>query len=307
VRDKFVEKLGPDHPHTLTMLNGLANAYLATGKLSEAIRLHEQTLEKRKTKLGPQHPSTLENMNDLAVAYWLARKLDRSVPLLEEALRLQKEKRGPDHLRTLHAAFNLAVNYLDAGRLGGAVTLLDEYLPRARSVLPPGAPSRNLGLSAGAETYTRAGRHDKAEPLLRELADLAKQGPGQQLRPYQIQLALLGTNLLQQKKYSEAEKVLRECLAIREKSEPDAWTTFNSRSQLGGTLLGRKKYAEAEPLLLQGYEGMKRRQDKIPPEGKVRLFEAMERLVQLYDAWGKKDQADHWRKELEAARARPQK
>ena len=47
---------------------------------------------------------------------------------------------------------------------------------------------------------------------------------------------------------------------------------------LGGALLGQKKYAEAEPLLLAGYEGMKQREAKIPPEGKVRLTEALERL-----------------------------
>ena len=40
-------------------------------------------------------------------------------------------------------------------------------------------------------------------------------------------------------------------------------------------------------LLLQGYEGMKRRAVKIPPQAKVRLTEALERLVQLYDGWGK--------------------
>ena len=112
-------------------------------------------------------------------------------------------------------------------------------------------------------------------------------------------------NLLQQKKHANAEQVLRECLPIREKAEPDAWLTFNTRSMLGGALLGQQKYAEAEPLLLQGYDGLKQRQDKIPPAGHVRLTEAMERLVRLYDAWGKKDQADRWRKELEAARAKP--
>ena len=31
-----------------------------------------------------------------------------------------------------------------------------------------------------------------------------------------------------------------------------------------------------------------------------RLTEALERLVQLYDAWGKKDKAEEWRKKLEA-------
>jgi tetratricopeptide (TPR) repeat protein len=213
---------------------------------------------------------------------------------------------GADDHATLRSIFNLAGNYRDAGRLDEAVTLLDEYLPRALTVLPPGSPIRRNGLNGGAETYTRAGRHDKAEPLLRELAYRAKQA-GVEPPPYVGRLAVLGQNLLQQKKYAAAERVMRECLAICEKKEPDAWTTFNTQSMLGGALVGQQNYAEAEPLLLQGYEGLKQRQDKIPPEGKVRLPEALERLVQLYDAWGKKDQADRWRKELEATRAKPEK
>ncbi len=68
-------------------------------------------------------------------------------------------------------------------------------------------------------------------------------------------------------------------------------------------LLGRKKYAEAEPLLVAGYEGMKRREATIPPQGKPRLTEALERLVQLYEATGRPDEAARWRKELEASKA----
>ena len=67
-----------------------------------------------------------------------------------------------------------------------------------------------------------------------------------------------------QRKWAEAEAILRECLAIREKAQPDDWTTFNTRSQLGGSLMGQKKFAEAEPLILAGYEGMKAREAKIP-------------------------------------------
>jgi outer membrane protein assembly factor BamD (BamD/ComL family) len=76
---------------------------------------------------------------------------------------------------------------------------------------------------------------------------------------------------------------------------------------LGGALLGQKKYADAEPLLLAGYEGMKKREAKIPPQGKGRVTEAVERLVQLYEATGKKDEAAKWRKELEAAKAAQKK
>jgi hypothetical protein len=70
---------------------------------------------------------------------------------------------------------------------------------------------------------------------------------------------------------------------------------------LGGALTGQQNYTEAEPLLLGGYEGMKARQAKLPAYAKARLAECIERLVTLYDAWGKADKAREWRQNLEAA------
>ena len=48
---------------------------------------------------------------------------------------------------------------------------------------------------------------------------------------------------------------------------------------------------------------MKKQEAKIPPQGKPRLLEAVQRLVQLYEATGMKEEAAKWRKELEAAKA----
>jgi hypothetical protein len=121
--------------------------------------------------------------------------------------------------------------------------------------------------------------------------------------PYAGELAALGLILLRQQKWSDAGPLLQDCLAIRQKKEPDAWTTCNTKSLLGGVLLGQKKYADAEPLLLAGYEGIKQREAKIPEQFRnVHLTEALERLVQLYEATGQRDQAEHWRKQLEATR-----
>ena len=84
-------------------------------------------------------------------------------------------------------------------------------------------------------------------------------------------LAALGHNLLEQSRWSEAEPLLREALAIREKATPDDWRRYDAMSLLGGALLGQGRYAEAEPLVVAGYEGMKAREariavpDTVPP------------------------------------------
>ena len=69
-------------------------------------------------------------------------------------------------------------------------------------------------------------------------------------------------------------------------------------SQLGGALLGQGRYAEAEPLIVPGYEGVKRREAKIAVPEKFRLREAAERVVRLYEDWGKTEQATAWKARL---------
>ena len=70
-------------------------------------------------------------------------------------------------------------------------------------------------------------------------------------------LAQIGLGLLEQKKWTEAEPLLRECLAIREQTQPDVWSTFNTKSTLGGALPGPEEICRrraAAPDRLRGYE-----------------------------------------------------
>ena len=48
---------------------------------------------------------------------------------------------------------------------------------------------------------------------------------------------------------------------------------------------------------------MKQREDTIPSQEKPLLTKALERLVNLYEAWGKEDKAVRWWKELDVAEA----
>jgi hypothetical protein len=144
----------------------------------------------------------------------------------------------------------------------------------------------------------KAGRAAEAAALVKELLYDARKSLPKESPQLAGTLAQYGKDLLQAKAFAAAEPILRECLAIREKTQPDEWSTFNTRSTLGGTLAGQKRYAEAEPLIVSGYEGLKAREARIPLPGKPRLREAAERVVQLYEAWGKPDKAAEWRARL---------
>jgi eukaryotic-like serine/threonine-protein kinase len=100
-----------------------------------------------------------------------------------------------------------------------------------------------------------------------------------------------------QSKFVEAEPLLRECLSIRAKETPDAWQYFSAQSELGASLMGQNRYAQAEPLVRSGSDGLKRRDARIDPRSKGRLPEAAGRLVGLYGATGKADEAARWRAE----------
>jgi serine/threonine protein kinase len=297
VRDAQVKDLGPNHPDTLITLSKLADAYRVAGKTAEAIALYEQIRDARVKKLGPDHPSTLFTLDNLAAAYWTVKQLDKSIPLLEQTLAVQRKKLGELHPNTLGTSALLGVNYRDADRLAEAIPLLEQAHREGR---------KHASLDwVGGElltAYILAGKSAEGAALVRDNLEAARKALPADSSPLAGALALNGLALLQLKAWADAEPVLRECLAMREKKEPDAWTTFNSKSMLGGALLGQKKYAGAEPLLLAGYEGMKKREDEIPPQGKVRLTEALERLVQLYDATGQKEQAAVWRSKREARR-----
>ena len=102
--------------------------------------------------------------------------------------------------------------------------------------------------------------------------------------------------LMNQERYSEAEPLFRELSAVPTKASPDAWQRYEAISLLGGALLGQARYAESEPMLVQGYEGMKARDTRIPSEGKPRLGEAAVRLITLYDRWGKPGGALDWKR-----------
>ncbi len=308
-------KLGPKHPATLNSMNNLAAAYQRAGQLEEAIPLHEEALKLRKAKLGPEHPATLNSMNNLATAYWMAGRLEEALPLLEETLKLQKATLGLKHPGTLMSMSNLAFAYQRAGRLEEAILRYEKTLKLRTATLGLEHPDTITSMEYLTQAYLENEQPKKAISLFTQYIAGQRQRAKENDPRFASTLADVSDLLLQNQQHAAAETYLRECLAIREKTIAEHWLTFDTKSQLGGAVLGRakallptdkeaarKKFTEAAALLAEGFEGMKARESKIPAAAKVRVVEALERLVDLYTAWENPDAAAEWQTQLDAAK-----
>jgi serine/threonine protein kinase/tetratricopeptide (TPR) repeat protein len=288
-------RLGADHPATLRSQHHLAELYRDQQKYAQAEALYRQVLAVRTAKLGAEHPHTLHSKINLAGLYRSQRKLDRSIPLLEETVRMAKLHPDLHDTLTLAAQADLGGNYFDAGRFADAIALFKE-------VREKGSDCPELAWVGGdlLTAYVRAGKPAEATALATEQVQAARQHFAADSPQLAAILAMAGQALLEAKAYAAAEPLLRDCLSIRQSKETEAWPMFHTQSLVGAALLGQLKFAEAEPLLQQGYQGMKQRHQEIPANAKDGLTKAHERLVQLYDAWGKAEKAAEWREKLRA-------
>jgi tetratricopeptide (TPR) repeat protein len=101
-----------------------------------------------------------------------------------------------------------------------------------------------------------------------------------------------GLALLDLGRPREAESYLRESLELRRRALPPGhWLIASSESGLGACLAAERRYREAEALLLQAHAGLlaSRGHDH------ERTVETRQRLVALYEAWGRPDRAAPWR------------
>jgi serine/threonine protein kinase len=287
-------KLGTDHPDTLTSRNNLAAVYSLAGRNDDAIPLLEATLRQKESRLGTDHPDTLASRGNLASVYHSAGRFADAIRLHAETLRQKELKLGPDHPDTLISRIQLANAYHSAGRYADAIRLHEATLKARESKLGPGHPDTLTSRIALAATYEALGCWPDAEALRRENLARRRAVEKPDSPIVAADLVDLGHNLMQQAKSSEAEPLLRICLAIPEKAIPDDWRRFWAMSLLGGSLLDQGKYVEAEPLVVAGYEGLKAREAKIPAVSKPRLLDAAGQGVRLYKAWGKPEQARSW-------------
>ena len=266
----------------------------------EAEGLFRDGLDALTRKRGEKHPLVLKTMNNLAALDLDLGKLAEAESLYKPCMERAQETLGAQSEYTLRPMHGLAFTYFLTNRFKEAEPLFrkayDGYL-KLQGANGPMVVELTINM---ALVLQNLGQHAQAEQFLRKLLEIQRSQHKDDSYPVAQAKVGLGGNLFLQKKWVEAEQLLREGLAFREKNLPDDWSTYYARNLVGGCLTGQKKYAEAEPLIVGGYEGMKERESSIPGQVKSRLVESGERVVQLYGAWGKPEKAAEWRAKLAA-------
>ncbi len=289
------QKLGIDHPETLTIMNNLAVYYTQAEQPDKALPLFEDLLKQFTAKLEADHPHRLSLMGNLAATYSLADQPDKAGLLLEEAVKLQTAKLGADHPDTLNTMSNLGVVQSIAGQHGKAVLVLEEVVRMKIAKLGADHPDTVASQYSLGVAYCGLKQGDKAAPLIRQYVDAKRAQFPKEDPQFAKVLAGAGNHCNKGELFTLAEEMLRECLAVRKKKEPELWTTFYSQSLLGGALVGQKKYADAEMHLLAGYLGLKEREKDIPQKELTRIPDALDRLIALYTATEKADEVKKYK------------
>ncbi len=291
-----------DHPNVTQTLENLVDLLKTRSKYSEAELLVREHLESLRSVVSADHSLITDSLNQLAWLCWRQGKLEESIPLFEQVLEARQLALGMGHPWTLQTTANLGINYRDAGRVAEAILKLEDAHRGMKQMEP------SVGWQVGLQlldVYNSdvdslpSDRPQKIAELIQELLPITREKLPEQSLELAGQLAGFGLSLLRIKSYAEAELLIRESLDIRSVQAAEAWTTFNTMSLLGGALLGQEKFTEAEPLLLDGYLGMKERESTIPPPGKPRLPEALDRLISLYQLTENAEAEQKWSQEKE--------
>ncbi len=172
--------------------------------------------------------------------------------------------------------------------------ILRDLIPRMRARLKPDDPLLAIGLTSRANALRDLHRSAEAEPLNAEAIEILRKSlPAD--HPQLVNTEAVHAYLcLDNGKPIEAEKLAAHVIEIR--SRPGAVVSpavlGSIRSALGGALSAQKKFKDAEPLLLEGFLAI----EADPKAFKRRRDDALERLIEHYQASGKPDEADTWRR-----------
>ena len=291
--------LGEEHPDTLRSMNNLAYVYYKQKRLDDAAQLYEQCLKLREQVFGDEHSVTLSTVESLATVYEAQKHIAKSTALFQRILEHRRATLGDDHDETQDTVNTLALTLFNAGEFEQAIPLLKELIETRKD--NQSASRISSLMNALARSHDAIGEHANALPLYETVVNDWRSRTDDEHYVSSLARSLVRVAACRNKlgQFEQGESAVRECIALRTSDDPDDWRLFHARSVLGESLARQEEFEAAEAELLTGWEGLESRSKRISRDVRSgHLTEAAQRLVDLYVAWGRHDEAEMWREKL---------
>jgi eukaryotic-like serine/threonine-protein kinase len=297
--------LGNEHADVAVTLSELGRVYQDLGWNQRAEPLQREALRIRQKVLGEEDPETAVSQSDLASVLRLNGDLPGAEALLRKCLETNRKTRGEIHPNTSATLHDLALIADARQDHAGAEAMLRQALDIARKTLGESHPVVARTLNSLSHVLAAEGRPQEAASALHDALAIARPALGsdhQLVAIYEINLASVQLTL---KQAVVAEELLREALPIRARApqlvpsrrrttSEDDWSVATTKALLGTSLVAQRRYTDAEVVLLEARHDL----DLQPRPSAHDVTATITALVQLYEAWGKREAALAYRAQL---------
>ncbi len=279
------------------MLSVLNRTEEAEAMCRESIAMRERLGDSTSVTYGQSLLTLASIMRDRSAANLLEIE-----SLQRRSLALFQAMNPPPPQQVSYALNNLGPTLREEGQIDESEAVLRESLELRRKVHGSDSPITAATMCNLAATLMEKKQWEEASALLEEsLAVRRAKLPAGHLETT-VSLTLLGSLRVKQDRPAEGEPLLREALEIRVKNLPAGHLRIaDCQALLGSCLVKQGKFDEAEPLLLESCQSMLGN----PAVTDGRRKQALDALIDMYEASGRSDQASSWRAKQKPSDAAP--
>jgi len=280
---------GDQHPKVAASVNLLGLIHHQRGDLSIAESSYREALAIWRTSLGDQHPEVAVGLANLASVLQAKGEEEAAEALLREALGISRTVFGEEHRRVASILHNLGSLLHARDDDAAAASRYQEALGIRQRLFGRDHPEVAQTTHNLAGVLRARGEYRTAETLYREALRIYQGRLGEEHPNVALVMQSLALTLSLQGRPVAGERLARRALEIFGATLPEGhlWSLAAS-SVLGDSLTRQQRYSESEQVLLTTYDQL-----CSAPGDQGRLAgAARQRLVDLYQAWGRPEQAE---------------
>jgi len=266
--------------------------YLRLGHYDKAEDMLRAALKVARETYAPDHQELASPLTSLGVLLHERSLLNEAESLYREALVLRQKHFGHEDVGVASILSNLGILLQDKGDYDAAEPIFREILAIDRELLGDDDLNVAIDLNNLGNILRDMGDYEASEPFLEEAISILQK----QEHPWvAIAMSNLGELMNRKGDYSAAEPIFEEALSLGLEHLGDKnQDVAKLQSRYGECLINLNRFDKAEEQLLAALPILQNSLGK----RNERTQQAVLLLIELYETWGKKGEAEKYRELL---------